>query len=154
MNTNKNKNPFPESNFGDDLERKPFDGLTPKEWFIKHTDLKEAQAQAESNWEWRLERSDLGCLIPYEDVSDLEDMANDPMSYVKDNEDLWKWLMNNCLNNWFHCFANLVEYGAVSEEEFAARLNECYKAVKPNYEKVARWVKRNAKYALEEFENN
>lgn len=153
-NTNTKKNPFPKSNFGDDLESKPFDGLSAKEWFIKHTDTNEAQGHAEANWDWRLNRSDISCLIPYEDVSELEDMANNPMSYVKDNEGLWKWLIDNCLDNWFYCFTRLVEHGFVSEEEFNARMDECYKAVKPNYEKVALWVKRNAEYALEEFENN
>ena len=122
------------------------------EWFIKNTDPKDAQKQAESNWMWRLERSDLTCLIPIEDYSDLNDMAENPMSYVEGNNSLWEWLMDCCLVDWFRVFKSLVDAGVLSEEQFKARYEECMDAVKPNNELVARWVKKSAKHELYEIE--
>ena len=81
-------------------------------------------------------------------------MAANPMSYVEGNTNLWDFLMDCCLVDWFSAFKSLVEAGVLSEEKFKDRYWECMKAVKPNNELVANWVKRAAKREMSEIEYN
>ena len=143
MNANNNVDPH-----------KEFNELGAEVWFLKYTDPKEAQGHAEADWKWRLDRSDLSCLIRVEDWDDLENMAANPMSYVEGNTKLWDFLMDCCLVNWFRSFKSLVDAGVLSEEKFEDRYWECMKAVKPNNELVANWVKSAAEREMSEIEYN
>lgn len=129
--------------------RNEFSELGPEGYFLKYTEPKDAQAEAECNWKWRLERSNVACVLNVEDWDELEQIATDPMPYIEGNKKLWDFLMNRCLVNWFDVFRSLVEVGVLSEDKFMARYDECMKAVKPNNELVAKWAKNAAKYEIE-----